>query len=119
MRPAAENLAEVKILFRESDTLVLWGIPYEMRSGQQPADILRGYEKRYRPCGIPSTARLQHPKNYWLWLGSPGWWGGMTKDEQALVRAFLAKYADAVPNGPNEWARLAKFTERETQHGRY
>jgi hypothetical protein len=89
----AEQLARVVVLFRQSDSLSLWGIPYRMRPGQSPRDILRGPLGKYGP---PAD---------WVYLGSPGWWGDLTARDRALVEALLAG-ADDVPTGPYEWCYL-------------
>lgn len=91
-RPAAtpENLAKIKILFRTSDTLILWGICYDMRAecGQQPKDISEEW------------------RGDWIYLGQPGWFGSMSREEIDATKAFLAERADEIPSGPNEWCRL-------------
>jgi hypothetical protein len=91
-RPIRENLAKVRVLYRSPDTLGLWGICYEMRAdcGQQPKDI------------------AQDLRGDWIWIGQPGWWGTMTREEIDATRAFLAEHTDEIPNGPNEWTTLAK-----------
>jgi hypothetical protein len=82
-------LQNIKILFRAPDTLALYGVPYEMRPGQQPGDLWRAGNTKG-----------------WIWLGSPGWWGNMSPDDQAEVQAFLSKHHDAIPGNPYEWDRL-------------
>jgi len=92
----AARLATIRVLYRQSDTMSLWGIPYRMRAdvGQQPRDI--------------DPARRKD----WVWLGSPGWWGSMTRAEQAAVAAFLATLPkDAIPEYPNEWIDLADWAK--------
>lgn len=89
-RATPENLAKIKVLFRTSDTLILWGICYEMRAdvGQAPRDI------------------AEDLRGDWIYLGQPGWFGSMTRDEVDATKAFLAEHADEIPEGPNEWTRL-------------
>lgn len=82
------KLDSIKTLYRQSDTLSLWGIPYKMRPGQQPRDIRPEY------------------RTDWIWLGSPGWWYTMTRADRELVSGFLVKLGDLVPQGPNEWSEL-------------
>lgn len=90
-RATSENLARVRVLFRQSDLMSLWGIPYEMRpGGQQPRDI----DERWR--------------DDWIWLGQPGWFGSMSADEIATTKEFLAKHTDEIPRGPNEWTTLGR-----------
>jgi len=84
------KLARVQVLYRQADTLSLWGLPYRMRPGQQPRDIRTEY------------------RTDWIWLGCPGWWYTMPKEDQAAVQEFVAKLGDLVPNGPNEWSDLSE-----------
>src|SRR3990167_2877417 len=81
-------LSTIRVLFRAPDSLALWGIPYEMNREvrQQPMDLFRAHGG-----ALPG----------WIYLGSPGWWGAMTRDEQAEVTAFLA--GRDVPCNPCEW----------------
>jgi hypothetical protein len=90
-------LNTIKILFRAPDTLALYGVPYEMRPGQQPGDLWRAGRKEG-----------------WIWLGSPGWWGHLSHENQAAIKAFLAKHSDIIPNNPYEWDRI----EESTNHTR-
>ena len=83
------DLESICILYREPDTLSLWGIPYDMRPGQQPADIA--------------------DRAGWVWLGSPGWYGSMSPGEIEVVRAFRDRWLSAIPGGPNEWSRLVEW----------
>lgn len=85
----AVDLEAIKVLFLAPDTLTLHGIPYDMRPGQQPGDLWRAL----RTEG-------------WLWLGQPGWWGHLDRTEIALVKAWLAKHAEEVPQNPCEWSRV-------------
>lgn len=85
-----ELLATIRVIYCAPETLSLYGIPYEMRPGQAPRDIrtdLRGD---------------------WIWLGSPGWWGMLSKIEQDHVRVFLDARAPkgTCPENPNEWIWL-------------
>ena len=82
------KLASIQVLYRQADTLSLWGLPYQMRPGQGPKDIRTEY------------------RGDWIWLGCPGWWCGMSREDQMLVQAFLHIYKDLVPEGPNEWSSL-------------
>ncbi len=92
------DLDSIKVLFRRDDSLELFGVPYLMRPGQSPRDIFRAGNTRGK----------------WIWLGGPGWWGSMSKPEQALVKAFLVKHKDDVPTGPNEWSVLSKAVGRRS-----
>lgn len=88
-----QDLSTIKVLYREPDTLSLWGIPYEMRSGV-------GQEPRH----------LLHRKDDtgWIWLGTPGWYGSMSKPRIAAVKRFVAKHKEEVPRDPGEWSRLTE-----------
>ena len=123
MNPTPENLAQIRVLYRQPDTLALWGIPYDMRAdvGQQPRDIERARERSNnekvwrigRPYPIPANP-YQDPHEGWIWLGQPGWWGPYEagSPERLAVEAFLAGLpAGAVPGGPCEWTRLGDCEE--------
>lgn len=105
LRPARSTLNPglalntIKVLYRQPDTLALWGIPYEMRRGQQPRDL---WERR---------------GDSWIWLGSPGWYGSMSKSDQAAVKAFLDQHREAVPENPHEWSLLADFESNPRSPG--
>lgn len=89
-RPTPENLAKVRVLYRQDDTLSLWGIPYEMRAdcNQSPRNIDK------------------HWRGDWIWLGTPGWYGDMNADEKQLVKDFLTAHKDDEPQNPHEWCTL-------------
>lgn len=84
-------LSSIRVLYRAPDTLCLYGIPYKMRPGQSPRDIW-GYR--------------DHPEHGWIWLGSCGWFGDMSKERQAEVKAFLRAHHDEIPQWPFEWVPL-------------
>lgn len=87
-RATRENLARIRVLFRDADTLSLWGLPYEMRLGQAPRDVHRNH------------------RGEWIWLGQPGWFGSMTPEERRAVEEFLAAHDDKIPRGAYEWCTL-------------
>ncbi len=89
----AEGLSQIRVLFRAGN-LSLYGIPDQMRPGQQPRDLWRANQAGHRTDG---------PRDDWLWLGSPGWWGRLAEEEQALVRAWLDERKDHIPHGCWEW----------------
>lgn len=87
-------LASIKRLYRDRNG-VLWGVPYDMRPGQAPRDLL----------GVPSMADnlrgrfhdLKTPGELvWAYLGDWGddgqlsWWGSYNKERLEEVRAWLA-----------------------------
>lgn len=82
-------LHTIRVLYRQDDTMSLWGIPYDMRPGQQPRDIGQAH------------------RGSWIWLGSPGWWGNYTAAERRQIETFLASVKDRIPQGPNEWDTIA------------
>lgn len=96
------KLAGIRVLWRAPDTLDLWGIPYEMRPGQTPLDLFRASQKTHPTRGFLTSIAD------WVWLGQPGWWGHLRRDEQTLIRAYLEKYADLVPKNPPEFCSLPK-----------
>jgi len=85
------QLSTIKILFRTPDDLSLYGIPYKMRPdiGQEPRHLWKAGQTKG-----------------WIWLGTPGWYGSMSNDDVAAVKAFLAKHKGDVPGGPYEWTEL-------------
>jgi hypothetical protein len=91
MTITAQKLAKVRVLYREPDSMSLWGIPYAMRTGQEPRHL--------REAGNTKG---------WLWLGCPGWYGNMAKAEQALVQDYVAqaRAGGLVPEWPNEYSEV-------------
>lgn len=85
------DLGPIRVLWRQPDTMALWGIPYRMRHdiGQSPGDL---YEAR-NTCG-------------WVWLGSPGWYGSYSSGEIQKVVSFLSYHADMIPDNPGEWTEI-------------
>ena len=106
------RLRDIRVLYREPDTLTLWGIPYEMRPGQQPSDILRAdirsqesaMQRAYGHYGSPA----RDSKSGWIYLGNPGWWGTRNNAMARAAKRFLRLYKDYIPEGPNEWIELPK-----------
>lgn len=105
------NLSAIKVLWR-SPELGLWGIPHEMRPGQSPRDL---WESRLVPDTVKqaqgwhgATMRIPGAREGWIWLGSPGWWGHLTKAEQAEIKAFLSplRAEGRIPGNHNEWSGL-------------
>lgn len=96
----ARRLETIRVLYREPDSLSLWGVPYEMRPGQSPRDIFGwrdGHEPRYR---TDKTA----PE--WIWLGTPGWYGSYTRPQIEEIKHWIAVQGDKVPENPCEWCEL-------------
>ena len=67
--------------------LSLWAIPYKMKPGQSPRDLL-------------------HYQDNWTWLGSPGWYGD-SKD--AILNLLSSIPEDAIPLYPGEWTNLEEW----------
>lgn len=104
------TLASIRVLYRQPDTMGLWGIPYDMREGQSPRDLLPRHLSGDLTLRKPWHREDYTPPSPWIWLGSPGWWGHLTKEEQALISAFLAKHRENVPGSAHEWSTLTKET---------
>lgn len=83
-------MIKIKTLWRQPDTMSLWGLPFRMNReiGQEPRHLWEAGRKSF------------------IWLGSPGWFGSMTEAEQAEVKAFLAQHEGNIPLGPGEWDEL-------------
>lgn len=96
---------EILVLWRQPDTMSLWGIPYRMRPGQQPYDLWKA-RRDYVP--LPPGHYGAPPINLddWVWLGSPGWWGDMSNIRSERIEAFAQRYPSLIPQGPCEWTDL-------------
>lgn len=113
MKITKEALASVRTLFRDG-SFGLWGLPYVMNHsiGQGPRDIWNGRTRpdpaKPPPVYINFTVPDPGPQPDWLWLGGPGWWGGMTPEEQVLAKEFLDDVAarDLMPRYAWEWQEL-------------
>jgi hypothetical protein len=97
--PTPKNLASIIVLYRRPDTLALYGLPYELRHniGQEPRHLWRSYG----------------PPDAWIYLGSPGWWGEISSDGQAAVKAYLRTLH--TPDDPGEWCYVAKSLRSDTE----
>jgi hypothetical protein len=106
------NLASIRVLWRQPDVMALWGIPYPMRPKQSPMNL-------WESTKVPDTAKhaaghyghflaTPGPREGWIWLGSPGWWGHLTPAQQAAIATYLEplQARDLIPVGPNEWIEL-------------
>lgn len=104
-----DKLAEVRVLWRQPDTLALWGIPYDMREGQSPNDLARAHRNWEAPrYGSYGSKRIDISD--WVWIGQPGWWGSWTSSDIAALKTWLAspRIAENIPGGPCEWTTLPK-----------
>ncbi len=98
-----EKLKSIVVLWRQPDLLTLWGIPYDMRPGQQPYDLWKAWRDYVPPLpGWYGSKRIC--LDDWVYLGEPGWWGTLTREDQKLIEEFLAKHKDDIPHGPCEWS---------------
>ena len=103
------KLASIRVLWRQPDTLCLWGIPYDMRAdvGQTPNHLWRAREAHVppKPGHIGSK---QVDLSDWIWLGSPGWWGNKSRADIDAIKAWLAlsHVKQAIPSGPCEWSYI-------------
>lgn len=79
------DLSNIRVLYRDLNCQ-LWGIPYDLRSQQSPRDLERAGNTQG-----------------WIWLGSPGWWGSMSKDDQHSCQSFLTQHTEIIPGNPYEW----------------
>ena len=80
------------VLWRQPDTLTLWGIPHDMRPGQEPADLF---------------AAMPFPR--YGWYGTPGRVAGPREGWRIISAGEAASYGDDVPQAPGEWSRLGGF----------
>lgn len=95
----ADGLATIKVLYRQNDTMSLWGVPYEMRRncGQSPDDIANHHG--------------------WIYLGGPGWWGSIPEPEITAIKEYLSRMPiDAIPSYPNEWTSLRDWRVDNRHH---
>jgi hypothetical protein len=101
------KLSTIRVLWRQPDSLALWGIPYKMRRdvGQQPYDLWKARRDYVAPKpGWYGSKQID--LSDWIWLGSPGWWCDTSKEDQAAIEEFLAARKDMIPRGPCEWCEL-------------
>lgn len=106
----ADVLPTIRTLYRQPDTLSLWGIPYAMREGQTPRDIWNAPRPDLLAQAAGRYGATMHapgPQPDWVWLGCPGWWGSIddSRDQRAIVE-WLATLGDSVPVNPCEWASV-------------
>ena len=101
---------KILVLWRQPDTLSLWGIPYRMRPGQQcPLDLWRARES-YIPLPLGHYGAKPINLDDWVWLGSPGWWGEMSAGNarREAIEAFVRQNPTWIPDNPCEWTDLTE-----------
>ena len=103
----AIDLSSIRVLYRQPDTLSLWGIPYDLRPGQSPRDLWNAPRPDVLARAAGRSGALMYapgPLDDWIWLGCPGWWGNISRDDQQQIATWLEKLGDLVPDNPCEWA---------------
>jgi hypothetical protein len=105
MHPIHAKLASIKILFRRDESLTLYGIPYNMRPGQQPGDLWRAW-RDYVPPQPGHYGSKNIDLSDWIYLGEPGWFDITDREEIDAIKAWLAIHVNDVPDGPFEWTTI-------------
>ena len=102
------SLSKIRVLWRQPDTLTLWGLPYDLREGQSPRDLWDAPTPEL--CWGQWAPRAPGPHPGWVYLGSLGWFGSMSDAQIVEVKRFLGTLmqTDDIPNGPNEFQRLER-----------
>lgn len=103
----AIDLSSIRVLYRQPDTLALWGIPYDLRPGQSPRDLWNAPRPDVLARAAGRSGAMIHapgPLDDWIWLGCPGWWCNIERADQQQIAAWLEKLGDLVPDNPCEWA---------------
>lgn len=102
----------IRVLYRQPDTMALWGIPYALRPGQSPRDL---WEGRKIPDTIAAargwygrTISSPGPRADWVWLGQPGWYGTLSPEMIEATKLFLESLRGLaqIPEDPAEWVDL-------------
>jgi hypothetical protein len=92
-------------LFRHPNTGSLIGIPYQMRPGQSPRDLLRAHQEY-----VPSKPGHYGPAQISLadWVALEGCDVSLPKAQREQVQRFCVARAELIPKGPGEWTDLAE-----------
>lgn len=80
--------SDIKVLLWHKGAF--WGIPYQMRPGQQPLDILEKY------------------RGEWTYLGGAGWYSSMTTPEMEAAKAFVAQHRHKITAYEGAWIDLTE-----------
>lgn len=111
------DLDKIVVLWRQPDTLALWGIPYAMRNEcqQTPYDLWRAAHEYRAPSTRAGQAKRVNLSD-WIWLGSPGWWGGLLPEERTAIEVWLAPLAmlDLIPRDVCAFVDLQKAFRGQT-----
>lgn len=113
------KIDSIHVLYRRPDSLCLYGIPYAMRPGQSPRDLIRAeWPAKSHERYMPPLKRSGELPSDWIYLGTNThahkgeilipWWSGdtSTSDPRPDIKAFLTAHADSIPDGPGEWCSL-------------
>ena len=98
-------LSSIRVLYRAPDSLTLWGIPYDLRPGQEPRKIL----ERFRQRGTAED---------WIYLGEPGWFGSLPAARVREIKEFLRTHKEYVPGNSYEWSPLPRSADLRSTDGR-
>lgn len=109
-----ETIDGIRTVFRDASSGSLWGIPYTMNHeiGQTPKHIWDGRTMpdpmHPPPTYIGYTIPDPGPAPDWVWLGTPGWFGSMNREEIELVKAFQERLRaeDLMSQWPGEWQEV-------------
>ena len=82
------DLSKIKVLLWHDGAF--WGIPYQMKPGQQPLDILEKY------------------RGDWVYLGGAGWYGSMTEIHMTAAKAFVAQHRHKITAYEGSWIDLTE-----------
>ena len=114
------DLDKIVVIWRQPDTLALWGVPYAMRDdcGQTPKHLWDARKSFYeKPISNRVYAR-KNPTNLddWIWLGQPGWWGSLLPEERTAIEVWLAPLAtlDLIPRDVCAFVDLQKEFRGQT-----
>lgn len=108
----AIDLASIRTLYRQPDCLALWGIPYNMRPGQSPRDLWNAPRPDVLARVAGRSGAMMHapgPLDDWIFLGCPGWWCNIPREDQQQIQIWLDKLGDLVPGNPCEWATVPRL----------
>jgi len=107
-RVTRERLQTIRTLWRQPDTMTLWGLPYRMRPGgsQTPYHLFKAERDWKRPRFDDRIGPRQIDLSDWIYLGEPGWWGSRTREEQGHISKFLDEVRECVPDSPAEFSPI-------------